>query len=106
MCGFGSPASGYARFSTGAGQLRTWWQSRLRMQPIVWALLLVSSFVPVFASSANTTCGGPTVEIHRDNLWITLDSRFPRVLSYEVKGRGRLLGARENSQALIDLNNS
>ena len=35
---------------------------------------------------------------------IGLDSRFPRVLSYEVEGRGRLLGAQAESQALIELN--
>src|SRR5262249_4563379 len=59
---------------------------------------------PVFASSTKTPCVGATVEIRRDELKIRLDSRFPRVLSYEVEGGGRLVGARADSQALIELN--
>jgi hypothetical protein len=54
---------------------------------------LVSSSGPVLASSTKTACGAATVEIRKDNMRIGLDSRFPRVLSYEVEGRGRLLGA-------------
>ena len=106
-CGFGSRAAARATVSTGAGQLRAWWRSRLRMQPIIRVLLLlVTSSAAVFASSAKTTCGGPAVEIRRDNLRVALDSRFPRVLSYEVEGRGRLLGAQEGSHALIQLNDT
>ena len=77
---------------------------RVPMQPIAWGLLLLVSSSTLFASSAKAACASPTVEIQRDNLRITLDSRFPRVLSYEVKDRGRLLGAREGSPALIELN--
>ncbi len=77
---------------------------RVPMQPIAWGLLLLVSSSTLFASSAKAACASPTVEIQRDNLRITLDSRFPRVLSYEVKDRGRLLGARESSAALIELN--
>jgi len=78
---------------------------KLRMQPIILTLaLLASSPSFVIASSTKTMCGGATVGIHRDNLKIVLDSRFPRVLSYEVEGRGRLLGARPDSQELIEIN--
>ena len=75
------------------------------MQPVLWLLLLlVSASAAVFPSSAKTNCGGERTKIRRGELRITLDSRFPRVLSYQVEGRGRLLGAREGSQALIELN--
>ena len=44
------------------------------------------------------------VDIRRDTLEISLDPGFPRVLAYEVEGRGRLLGAREQNRGLIELN--
>ncbi|MBS1852859.1 MAG: hypothetical protein JST79_18300 [Acidobacteria bacterium] len=67
-------------------------------------LLWVGASAPVFAGPPETVRGAAPVEIHRGKLKVTLDSRFPRVLSYEVQGRGRLLGARPDSPALIELN--
>ena len=102
--GFRSRAAARATVSKRADRLLAL-GSRLRVQPIVWALLLlVSSSGPVSARSTKPGCGGTTAEIRRDNLRIVLDSRFPRVLSYEVEGRRRLLGARAGSQPLIELN--
>lgn len=45
------------------------------------------------ASAAKAERRGPIVEIRQGSLKVTLDAKFPRVLSYDVEGRGRLLGA-------------
>ena len=74
-------------------------------QPLFCILALVVSFAaPAVADSAKAACQGQEVQIRQGALKITLDPKFPRVLAYEVEQRGRLLGARADSQALIELN--
>jgi hypothetical protein len=65
----------------------------------------MSATAPVFAASAaKTECRGPFIEIRQGPLKVTLDVKFPRVLSYDVEARGQLLGVRAESEALIELN--
>lgn len=55
-------------------------------------------------SAAGTEFRNPVIEIHQGPLKVTLDAKFPRVLSYDIEGRGRLLGARVENDLLIELN--
>jgi hypothetical protein len=73
------------------------------MRTMIRASLLLAACAPSFAAAAMTDCG-KAVEIRRDTLEIALDPGFPRVLAYEVEGRGRLLAAREQNRGLIQLN--
>jgi hypothetical protein len=72
----------------------------------VWPLLLlIGSGLPALAPAATkTACQGPAVMIRHGALEVSLDAGFPRVLAYDVGGRGRLLGARPDRQALIEIN--
>jgi hypothetical protein len=76
-------------------------EQELNMRSTVCALLLAA--VPALATGANAECGD-TVEIRHGALKIALDSRFPRVLGYEVERRGTLLAARAENPALIAVN--
>jgi hypothetical protein len=73
------------------------------MRTMIHALLLLATCAPSFAAAAMADCSRP-VELRRDTLEISLDPAFPRVLAYEVEGRGRLLGALEKNRGLIELN--
>ena len=65
----------------------------------------IEATVPVSDdSTTKAEFRGPVVEIHQGPLKVTLDAKFPRVLSYDVEGRGRLLGARAESESLIEIN--
>ncbi len=66
----------------------------------LWALLL-SSPLPTLA--AGTPCSGLPLEIRQGTLTVTLDPKFPRVLSYDVGGHS-LLAGRAEDQNLIELN--
>ena len=77
------------------------------MQPVLWVLaLLMSSAAPALADSAKAACKSSNLDIRRAPLRVTLDPKFPRVLSYDVEGRGQVLAARAESQALIELNDN
>jgi hypothetical protein len=74
------------------------------MRKMIRASLLLATCAPSIAAAVMADCAGPKVEIRGDSLAITLDPGFPRVLTYQVEGRGRLLAAREQNRGLIELN--
>jgi hypothetical protein len=66
--------------------------------------LLTGAPPMLLAAGAKSPCGTSSVQIRDGGLKVSLDPAFPRVLGYEFEGRGRILAARPESQALVEIN--